>query len=198
MNIEEILSSGVIEMYCLGLASDDEKKFIEDLASKNKTIREEIASVNEALRLYALASEKSPASSLKNKILDAIKNSETIIAFPPRITLDSDVSEWMKYITENNISAPKNFEVAHIVDLPGNEKQSTYVAWAKKGAVIEEEHSDEDEYLLMINGYCSVTIDGVIGYYKEGDVVFIPNGCLHRAEALSDGIMMLVGQRIAA
>ena len=50
----------------------------------------------------------------------------------------------------------------------------------------------------MLKGYCSVTINGIIGYYREGDIVFIPGKALHRAEALSDEPMILIGQRIAA
>ena len=63
---------------------------------------------------------------------------------------------------------------------------------------MEESHENEDEYLFMLKGYCSVTINGKIGYYREGDIVFIPGRALHRAEVLSDEPMILVGQRLAA
>jgi quercetin dioxygenase-like cupin family protein len=201
MEIKDFITSGIIEIYCMGLSSDEEKKEVEKLASENKEVRDEIASVNEALRLYALAVSKSPSASLKNKIMSAIMSAEKDeknFQLPPRITLASTINEWLIYISNNNISSPENYGEVHVLDLPGNETQVTYIAWARKGAVVEESHDTEDEYLLMLKGNCAVTIDGKTGYYKEGDVIYIPKNTVHRAESLSDEPMILIGQRVAA
>ncbi len=201
MKIKELISSGIIEIYCMGLASDEEVKEIEKYALESKEVRDEILSVSETLNHYALSVSKNPSSSLKNKIVNYIINAEKgnqKFQFPPRLSNTSTVSEWFKYISDNNISPPENYEEAFLLDLPGSEKQTTYIAWAKKGAVVEEMHENEDEYLFMLKGYCSVTINGIIGYYREGDIVFIPGKALHRAEVLSDEPMILIGQRIAA
>lgn len=201
MEIKDFISSGIIEIYCMGIATDDETKQIEKLAFQSKDVRDEIASVYETLNQYAIAASKSPSPSLKNKIINFILNAEKEeqkFQFPPRLTLASTVSEWFEYISDNNIPQPENYGDVFVLDLPGNEKQSTYIAWAKKGAVVEESHENEDEYLFMLKGYCSVTINGKIGYYREGDIVFIPGRALHRAEVLSDEPMILVGQRLAA
>ena len=204
--IKDFISSGIIEIYCMGLASDEEKKLVEEFASGNKEVRDEIDSVSETLNQYVRVYSKVPDTLLKNKILTALLNSDnnrddnanTAFTFPPRLTTSSSASEWKKYISDNNISSPENFDMFHVLDLPGDDKQVTYIAWAKKGAVLEETHENEDEYLLMLQGKCSVTIDGKIGYYKEGDIVYVPGKALHRAEALSDEPMILIGQRIAA
>ena len=201
MEIKEFISSGIIEMYCMGLASDEEVKQVEKFALESKEVRDEILSVSETLNQYALSVSKNPSATLKNKIVNYIINAEKEkqkIQFPPRLTNKSTVSEWIKYISDNNIVHPDNYEEAFLLDLPGNEKQTTYIAWAKKGAVVEETHDNEDEYLFMLKGYCSVTVNGKIGYYREGDIVFIPGKALHRAEVLSDEPMILIGQRIAA
>ena len=201
MKVKDLLTSGIIEIYCLGRASEVEKALVEKYASENKEVRDEIISVSEALNQYAMAHSITPPLSIKNKILTTLLNSEKTeikYSFPPVLTLSSTVSEWIKYISDNKISPPADFGPVHLLDLPGNEKQATYIAWAKKGSVVEETHDDEDEYLLMLKGSCSVTINGKIEYYKEGDVVFVPGKSLHRAEVLSDETMILVGQRIAA
>jgi quercetin dioxygenase-like cupin family protein len=198
MELQALLSSGIIEMYCMGLASDDEKKLVEEAAAMHSEVREEIASISEALQLYALGSGKSPSVNLKNKILDAVLQSESSPALPPLITMETKAEEWFDYLKQNNISEPASYEHAFILDLPGNSRQVTYVVWARKGAVVEESHDSEDEYLLMLKGNCSVTQDGVTKYYKEGDVIYIPKNVVHRAEALSDEPMVLIGQRVAA
>ena len=193
MNVEELLSSGLIEMYCMGMASDDEKEIVEKHASFSKEVREEIAAISEALHIYAVASERSPAIRLRDRILNTVLN----VNLPPRITISSKASDWKKYLADQNIQAPVDFDMIHLVDLPGDEKQVTYVAWAKKGASIEESHESEDEYLLMIEGKCSVTIEGKTSFYSAGDIVFIPKNHVHRADALSE-VMVVVGQRVAA
>lgn len=198
MEIKELLSSGIIELYCMGVATDEECKQVEKLALQSNDIRNKIVAVNETLALYSEKFSKTPSASVKNKIMDAIDALEQKIAFPPALNPQSGVEEWLKYLSDNNIKAPEQLEGFHLLDLPGNAKQFTYIVWADKGTVVEESHDDEDEYLFMLKGHCSVTIDGKVGYYKEGDIVFIPRKSVHRAEALSDERMLIIGQRIAA
>jgi quercetin dioxygenase-like cupin family protein len=200
MNLKDFIESGVIEMYCMGLTSEEETQMVDMMASKHEEVRAEIAAVNQALHLYSVAAEKSPAAALREKILNALSHGDVKpkYSFPPRLYATSSVDEWKYYLSINNIKDPEDFEVAHFLELPSDEKQTSYVVWAKKGAVVEESHDDEDEYLFMLKGFCSVTIDGKIGYYKEGDLVYIPKNAVHKAEALSEGVMVLIGQRIAA
>jgi quercetin dioxygenase-like cupin family protein len=199
MNLREFIESGIIEMYCMGIASEEETVLVEKMAAAHEEVRKEIMEVNDALEKYSSASEKSPAHILRNKILSGIIHAEEIkeFSFPPPI-FNSSIYDWQNYIRENNITGPAEYESIHALDLPGNSTQTTYIVWAKKGAVVEESHDDEDEYLFMLKGYCSVTIDGKIGYYREGDLVYIPRNAVHRAEALSDEPMIVIGQRIAA
>src|SRR4029079_6930948 len=102
------------------------------------------------------------------------KTSEKIIPIPPKLSAQTTVEEWMHYLSQNNIDSLPEFDDIFLFDLPGNETQTSYMAWAKKGAIVEEAHEEEDEYLFMLKGRCSVTINGVINYYKEGDLIFIP------------------------
>jgi len=198
MEIKEFISSGLIEVYCLGMASDEEKLLVERFASRHAEVRREIKEVSDALLSLERSESISPPEALRDKILSQINFLEMQQSFPPRITLHSTTDEWLRYLSGNNISAPVDYEQIHLQDLPGNEYQTTYVVWAKKGAVVEESHADEEEFLLMLRGNCSVIINGKTGYYKEGDIVFIPKGAVHRAEVLSDEPMLIIGQRIAA
>jgi quercetin dioxygenase-like cupin family protein len=49
----------------------------------------------------------------------------------------------------------------------------------------------------MLSGRCIITIEGKSAEYGAGDFVFIPKNHLHKAEALTDD-MLLIGQRLAA
>ena len=198
MEIEELISSGIIELYCMGVATEEEIKKVEKLALQSSEIRFEIMAINEALALYSEKFSKIPSAFVKDKIMEAIAAQEQKIAFPPAINPKTGVEEWVKYLSDNRIAAPENFEGFHVLDLPCDAKQFTYIVWADRGTVVEEAHDDDDEYLLVLKGQCSVTINGKLGYYKEGDIVFIPKKAVHRAEALSDERMLMIGQRIAA
>ena len=101
MEIKEIISSGLIEMYCMGLAYADEIKLIEKFASQSKEVKDEIASVHESLNQYALASSQNPSPLLKNKIISYILNAKRKnqpFQFPPRLTSYSTISELLNYI----------------------------------------------------------------------------------------------------
>jgi len=201
MKLQDFISSGIIEIYCMGIASDEEKALVEKYASENKEVKNEIAAVNEALNLYATSLGKSPREEIRNNIMHAIASFEEqsrVLSFPPRMTLQTSANEWLKYMADNNITQPSPGEEIQILDLPANEKQVTYIAWATKGAVVEESHASEDEYLLMLQGTCTIKVRGVTTEYKAGDIVFIPRNTVHRAEVISDETMIIVGQRIAA
>ena len=49
MEIKDFISSGIIEIYCMGIATDEETKQIEKIAFQSKDVRDEIASVYETL-----------------------------------------------------------------------------------------------------------------------------------------------------
>src|SRR6185295_16535970 len=76
MEINEFISSGIIEMYCLGIATEVEREQVEKFAKENNAVRDEILIIREALELYAMAGHASPPATLKNKIMAAIMNSE--------------------------------------------------------------------------------------------------------------------------
>lgn len=199
MEIKDFIASGIIEIYCLGLASEEEKRLVENLATDNKEIRDEIASISDVLNIYANSFSKSPSVSLRSRILDSFNSTgdANSFAFPPRLHMKSEIAEWEKYITVNKIFSPAEFDMVHLLDLPGDEKQVTYMAWAKAGAILEESHENEDEYLFMMKGLCAITVNGERNIYNEGAVVFIPARTIHKAEALTDN-MWLIGQRVAA
>ncbi len=201
MKLQDFISSGIIEIYCMGIASDEEKTLVEKFAAENKYVRDEIAAVNEALNLYATALGKSPSEGIRNNIMQAIAVTEKLsptLPFPPRMTMQTSAHEWQKYILDNNITPPSPGEEIQILDLPGNGKLVTYIAWAKKGSVVEESHASEDEYLLMLEGTCTIQANGVTTKYQAGDIIFIPRNTIHRAEVISEEPMIVVGQRIAA
>lgn len=72
MDIKEYISSGILESYLLGHASEAEAQELEILAQKYPEIQSELEAIREALDTYATEFAVSPPAQLKAKILDSI------------------------------------------------------------------------------------------------------------------------------
>ena len=184
-------------MYCLGLASEEETRLIESMVKSNPEVAREMEAIFETLGNYASASGE-PQTSVKTKILEQLKFAagEITLSFPPRLSTSTSVEEWIKYFSENKLSVPKTYEGAHIIHLPENETQSTYIAWAKKGTVVEEIH-DTEERVFMVDGECEFTINEVKRIYIAGELIIIPKNTSHIARAITEE-MVVVSQLLAA
>lgn len=72
MEKQEIISSGLLEMYVIGAASSEESAQIEQLRIQHPDIDEEIINIEKALEAYAFANAVSPSSSVKNQLFSSL------------------------------------------------------------------------------------------------------------------------------
>ena len=84
MELRDIISSGLLELYILGLASQDESIQVQQWIKQFPEVREEINNIQDAMESYALAHAIQPDESVKQRILDQLPGSssekKTIIA----------------------------------------------------------------------------------------------------------------------
>jgi len=199
MNTREIIESGLLELYCIGATTPEETAMVKDMLKEDILLREEFEVIQETLENYAGVNAKHPPTNLLRNILDSIAQQESDeLELPPLLSPASTIDEWKKYLDAHQIFKPDNNERINMLEFVQTSSLVTYIAWAEKGAWVEETHSDELERLFMLQGSCSIDFDGELRYYKEGDFIEIPAGTIHRAEATSDGLMILIGQRLAA
>lgn len=85
MNIQEYISSGILESYVLGTATLEEKKEVENNARLYPEIKSELEEIEKSLNDYAISHSIAPPSYLKNKILATISKKTTFseAANPP-------------------------------------------------------------------------------------------------------------------
>ena len=72
MEKQEIISSGLLELYVLGAASFEESAKIEQLRNLHPDINEEIINIEKALEAYAFANAVSPSTSVKNQLFSSL------------------------------------------------------------------------------------------------------------------------------
>lgn len=78
MNIQEYISSGVLELYVLGELSPEESADVEKMARTYEEVKNEIRSIEESLAGYAKTFAKTPSSDVKTKIFAQLEEeSET-------------------------------------------------------------------------------------------------------------------------
>ncbi len=76
MNKEDIISSGLLELYACGLTSSEEARQVEDWIKEYPEIKHELDAIELSLETYAQANAVEPSSSLKDKIFSQITNDE--------------------------------------------------------------------------------------------------------------------------
>lgn len=92
MNIEDYISSGVLESYVLGELSESEMQEVDQMASKHPEIKAEIDLIELSFEKLAFKTAVKPKATVKEKLMQAIEE-ET-----PVIQMKSDAgSGWMRY-----------------------------------------------------------------------------------------------------
>ena len=72
MELKDIISSGILELYSLGLTSEEENMQVHEWIKQFPEVKEEIDEIQNAIEEYAVAHAIQPDDSVKQKILDRI------------------------------------------------------------------------------------------------------------------------------
>jgi anti-sigma-K factor RskA len=78
MELKDIISSGLLELYITGLSSEEETLEVEQWAEQYPEVKREIEDLQNVMETYALAQAVQPDEVLKGKILSKIKPDESV------------------------------------------------------------------------------------------------------------------------
>ncbi len=96
MDIQAYISSGIVESYVLGLASDEERKEFEQLCKQHPELLAARTEFELALEKQAIENAILPPADLKGKIFDQISGTGKVISMQPESTSVKKIS-WAKY-----------------------------------------------------------------------------------------------------
>jgi len=74
LNKDDIISSGLLELYACGLTSPEEARQVEDWIKQYPEIKQELDAIEVSLETYAQANAVEPSTSVKDKIFSEITN----------------------------------------------------------------------------------------------------------------------------
>ena len=80
MNTQEYISSGIVESYVLGLASEEERREFEKMCNQHPEVLAARNAFEIALENQAMQNAIAPSADIKNKIFDTISSSAKIVS----------------------------------------------------------------------------------------------------------------------
>jgi anti-sigma-K factor RskA len=122
VNIQEYISSGILESYVLGLASEEERREFEQICAQYPEVLQARIAFEQALEKQAMANAITPAAGLKNKILVDIDKEGKVVSMtsaPVRkmngwkyaaaacIALLAGSIYWIYFLTVTNVKLSK-------------------------------------------------------------------------------------------
>lgn len=94
MNVQEYISSGIVESYVLGLASDEERREFEKTCEQYSEVLQARIAFETALEKQAMENAIIPPADLKTKIFDQINKTGRVIQMQP---VPVRKINWLKY-----------------------------------------------------------------------------------------------------
>lgn len=195
--MEEILASGRIEEYCLGLLTVAESSELERFAELHPEIKTEIEETRRALDRFSETMEKRPSQPLRDKIFQSIFDVSAEEAEERSrstfISKHSDLTFWREKIA--HIQEPGQRSNIHLEPITLDGKTEQYVAWVKT-QVDDEVHEDMVESFLIVEGTCRCFLNEQAYDLKPGDFLEIPLYTNHNLTVTSEQNVKAILQRI--
>ena len=200
--IEKYINSGILELYVMGAATDEESLEVKILSEANIRIKNEIDAIVEALKGYSAAMAPEIDPSVKPMIMatidysERIKNGEEIVVAPllHKLSKIEDYKTWIDRPDMQNFNASDEID-AKIIS--ANPEATTLIIWLKNGAPIEV-HDKEYEHFLILEGTCNITIGEEIHSLSPGSYLSIPLFIGHSVKVTSSFPCKILLQRVAA
>ncbi len=201
--IKEYIDSGILEMYVLGLTTDEENIEITKQSELNIEIAQEIERITENIIHYSESKAKEVDVTIKPMVLamidyiERIENGEEVTT-PPILTEATVISDFSKWLDRKDISLTEDFVDFYAKIIGHNENATTAIVWLNDGAP-HETHNKLIEKFFILEGTCDiVTDDGLIHSFVSGDYFSIPLHMGHFVKVTSAIPCKLILQRIAA
>jgi quercetin dioxygenase-like cupin family protein len=191
-SVKELMESGLLEVYALGMATDEEANLVKRLLQSSEEARNELKEIQQSLNTYSEAFKESPYfHTIKNQLTDQIRPEAL-----PILNEFSTVEEWIHLLDEKNIYLPKETGPIYFREISEPFDNYTYVISAKPGVVIPDEvHDEQDEYLLICSGSCEMVVEGVKTFHEAGSFIHVVPNVQHFGKVTGNEMLLAIGQR---
>lgn len=193
MNKEQFLESGIIEEYCLGLASPKDVDLLMTMVSLYPEISEYLSSVqlqtNDLLTRFQRPASHSSKEIIKRNIRENLKLRKALLKEQPHqleefisISRHTDIEMLESLIAK--IHPPEEYDNIHLEPLYIDSDKMLAVVWVKD-QIPEEKHELLDESFLILEGNVSCHIDNEVFYMEKGMFMRMPLKSEHSIKVTS-------------
>lgn len=195
MNIQEYISSGVLELYGLGVLSAAEEAEVEKML-QHAEVQAEWQRIQSALEALSMHMAVQPPAELKSRTELALYKSQAGAGkpYPPLVEPGCSFDEIEAWVKARQAEVPVSYDNVHLQELNSTDRVLNLLAYVKHGHE-PEIHDDYYEYIVVLEGSCTMDFEGEIRTYKKGDIIDIPLSVLHTATVTSAGPMQALVQR---
>ena len=200
--INGFIESGILEAYVTGVATTEEIKQVEQMASAHPEVKEEIEQIRTSIEQYITENSKTPHPALMPLIMATIDYMERLkggepMTFPPELNENSKIDDFSQWLHRKDMVKPENFDEFYAKIIGHTPEATTAIAWIKTMAP-HETHHDEYEKFLVIEGSCDIIIGETVHQLVPGDYLAIPLHLEHVVKVTSLVPCKIILQRIAA
>ncbi len=200
MDRNEILRSGLLELYAMGCLEGADLNMVEKALSSDPLIAEEVKKIEEGLFQYAQAHAVTPPITVKPLLLATIDYMERLKSgevpgHPPTLNARSEIKDFESWLSHDNL--PDNYDAIHARIIAYEPDKVTSIIWLRYGAP-PEIHSTEYEKFLILEGNCEITLGTDVHPLKAGDYFQIPLHVTHSVKVTSAIPCKLILQRVKA
>lgn len=202
MFIDQIISSGLLELYVIGDISPSEVELVEQAMEKDESVRQAVLEIENALEAYATEHAVPVSCTIKPMLLatanymDRMQNGETPTS-APSLSENSKVSDFKQWLEREDMQEPNEYDSMHGRIISSDEVKTTMIVWLKDGAP-DETHTDEIEKFLIVEGSCDIQIGEKVHSLSKGDYLSIPLFINHNVKVTSTKPCKVILERSAA
>ena len=200
-SVSEYIETGILEIYVLGIAPDEERNDVERLAMEHVEIREEIEEIKVSIEVYGDAYKLEPNPVIKPFLMaiidytERLKNGE-LPSMPSLLTENSRVADYNQWLNRPDMVSSDTEDVfAKIIGY--TPEATTAIIWLKDYAP-HEVHDNEYERFLIVEGTFDIIVEDEINQLVPGDYFAIPLHKKHMVKVTSSIPCKVILQRVAA
>ncbi|HEY2725789.1 MAG TPA: cupin domain-containing protein, partial [Parafilimonas sp.] len=188
--IQQYIDSGILQAYVFGIATPEEEREIEEMASQHGEVREAIEAFEYDFEKYAIENAVTPDPTIKPLLIAAIDYTERIKkgetpSYPGTLQKSSQIEDYKEWLERTDMQLPDDFKDIYAKIIRYTPEALTAVVWIKDAAPWEM-HDHEFEKFLVVEGTCDIIIENETHHLKAGDYLSIPLHKKHTVKVTSD------------
>jgi len=202
MSLQELIDSGLLDLYVLGQTTEPESFIVEQAAEVYPEVRAEINAISSALQKYAMKHAVEPDPIIKPFLLATIDFSDRMksgeeVSIAPLLHANSAAEDYNAWLERDDMRLPAYADDVFAKILSYTPEAITAIVWLRHLAP-QEVHDHEFERFLILEGTCDIQVEDQMNQLVPGDYFQIPLHKSHQVIVTSECLCKVILQRVAA